>query len=752
MGISVGELQEQWQFPSDHLPIGMTFENVHFASWNVLNAKSMKWVTEKNTQGLSRSLIADEHVYIEDSELTVREQHVADLILQMIAHPTHPRSILSLQECSQPFVAELRARLPAHFEVISEGDNAILLDRRLFEVVSSETVSGIFLHAPTKTLQNVTMRYLPDQQHWRLVNAHVDGDPTKPSHIQFAQYLADTFDPTLPTFAMGDMNFNELEMADALKQAFPNDAPFSLHSPYCTNISPRVFQSKAIDHFLIYSPENVPISLSRPNEILPGLDATASLLNPPEYIYPHSAHHINAPLPLTYSSDQLVGIYGNILYPQDREQIQQKKLADWIEADASTPFPLSSEELNEISLYILDRFPLRTMRYFIAASLQESLAQGELLEVALEEAVQKARVRALAYEKIAQNVPKWEGRCEMLIAKLLECADQAEQIAEQDAKAIRKNPALAQQLLETTAPDLIQPPFSWETRTQVFQQMVDKTLSVSPNSPYFLALQEVTPQALSDLKKTLAGRNLQWISFNNLSGKETLEPQQEEILGEATAFTSTLALSPDLQVLKVDLGDLPTESGSVRKILGVRVQNQHTQEIFNLFTTHTDHKIQNNIYERTAAKIHAFATQFFQDASPSDQRFVFGGDLNAFDLLGGGEYVGKLRELFAGSQDFRETDYYAPPPIAWSSFIGRYDDTYAARLAQDGMVEPSALDHILVGNGIELQSASREAGVYNASGQLLDYYTNRDEYVANLQNRVTFSDHFFNIVRFKAAE
>jgi hypothetical protein len=178
------------------------------------------------------------------------------------------------------------------------------------------------------------------------------------------------------------------------------------------------------------------------------------------------------------------------------------------------------------------------------------------------------------------------------------------------------------------------------------------------------------------------------------------------------------------------------------------VRNIHTNETFNLFTTHTDHKIQNDIYARTAAKIHEFATRFFSDA-PTQQRFVIGGDLNVFEQLGGANYLERLRELFPYAQDFRETDYYAPNPIAWSSYIGRPDDTYSARIAKDGVIEPSALDHILVGNGVALQSSGREAAIYNESGQLLDYYNARDEYLANLQKRITFSDHLFNIVRFK---
>ena len=133
----------------------MTFDNLHFVSWNVLDAEYMSWVTEKNSQGLSRSMIADEHVYIGDSKLTVRDQHVADLILQTISHPTHPRSILSLQECSEPFITELRSRLPAHFEIISNHGEAVLMDRRRFELLEAKAVTGIFSDAPYKTLQDI---------------------------------------------------------------------------------------------------------------------------------------------------------------------------------------------------------------------------------------------------------------------------------------------------------------------------------------------------------------------------------------------------------------------------------------------------------------------------------------------------------------------------------------------------------------------------------------------------------------------
>jgi hypothetical protein len=61
-------------------------------------------------------------------------------------------------------------------------------------------------------------------------------------------------------------------------------------------------------------------------------------------------------------------------------------------------------------------------------------------------------------------------------------------------------------------------------------------------------------------------------------------------------------------------------------------------------------------------------------------------------------------------------------------------------------MEPNALDHILVGGGIELSAASREAAVYDRSGRLLDYFKEKEAYMAQLEQRVTFSDHFFNII------
>lgn len=745
VGTYVGELQEKWQFPSDHLPIGITLNDTHIASWNVLDSRCMEWVIEKNSQGLSHSLIAEEHCFVEKG-LTLRDRHVIELVLQMLDHPTHPRALLALQECSPAFIEALSRALPSHFGEISHGELLLLFDRSLFVPLHVTEAKRVFSEADYKVVQDVTLRQVGTEESLRLINAHLPGNPIGPARWEFAHYLAEHFDPALPTIAMGDMNFNEGEMSEAMDQAF-GCSPFELYSPYCTNVNPGTFTSKAIDHFFVYGESATP---DRPEEVLPGLEATLTLLEVPQYIQPAASHYIDAPLPYTEASNEIVGIYSNILYPQDRERLRERELAAWIEAcaeDLTTPFPLSQEELSELSLYILERFPGGRLHHYFAKEVSEALAAHAPLEVALANAMQAARVRAQKYREIAQRIPAWEGQAELLAAKMAACAERVDQMLQGDIRSIRNHPERVAALIERREIVPIQPPFSWEMRLGVFEAMVEKITALSPNAPYFLALQEVTPQALHDMKERLAHRNLCWISFNHFSRKETLPPQQEGVPGEATSFTSTMALSPELEVLKVELGDLPTESGSIRKILGVRVRNRQTERTYDLFTTHTDHEIRRDIYARTAAKIQSFAKNFFKDTEC--QRFVIGGDLNAFEGSGGAQFLEGLRALLPGSRDFRETDYYAPKPIAWSSFIGRHDDTYSAQVAKEGTVAPNALDHILVGSGIELCSASREAGVYDAEGTLLDYYKERGPYLESLQSRITFSDHFCNIVRFR---
>ncbi len=280
MGTYVGELQERWQFPSDHLPIGITYGDLHIGSWNVLDTAYMNWVLE-NSQGLQKSQIVDEHIYI-DGKLTLRDIHVADLVSQMLTHPTHPRSILSLQECSRAFIKYLKGKLPENFKIITHHGNAVVIDQNLFDVASSNEIFGVFSETAQRSFQEIILKRKDTGELLRIFNAHLPGDPLGPARFEFAEYIYKTHNPDLQSIAMGDMNFNEIEMADAMLASFER-SDFQIFSPYCTNISVAAsdnpFTSKAIDHFILFSPKDAKVNAAE--DVLIGLNPISQLLTSP---------------------------------------------------------------------------------------------------------------------------------------------------------------------------------------------------------------------------------------------------------------------------------------------------------------------------------------------------------------------------------------------------------------------------------------------------------------------------------------
>ncbi len=61
-----------------------------------------------------------------------------------------------------------------------------------------------------------------------------------------------------------------------------------------------------------------------------------------DYIRPAEANHIDAPLPLSTASDEIVGIYGNILYPLRRVRRGSPAAPFWpYPENGNTPFCLS---------------------------------------------------------------------------------------------------------------------------------------------------------------------------------------------------------------------------------------------------------------------------------------------------------------------------------------------------------------------------------------------------------------------------
>lgn len=271
----VGELHEKWQFPSDHLPVGIEVNGVRIISWNVLNNAYIDWVTEKDSQGLNGSLISELNKPVGDTGLTMRDLYVADLVKDMMAHG----HVIALQECGEPFLQCLQQKLPSSwslvrsFETARKDQDVILYDKTKVEHLSSHTNMDAYPSSKDRPLQQET--FAANGMNLNLFNAHIPGDPTLPGRDEFARYVASQHHAGDVTIALGDNNFERDEMIAAYRHAGFSD--FSIHSPWKTNIDPATKESKGIDHLFVVGTENS--RDLRPDEVLHNLEDTIHLLN-----------------------------------------------------------------------------------------------------------------------------------------------------------------------------------------------------------------------------------------------------------------------------------------------------------------------------------------------------------------------------------------------------------------------------------------------------------------------------------------
>ncbi|MDN3505413.1 MAG: hypothetical protein P0S95_07550 [Rhabdochlamydiaceae bacterium] len=72
--VFVGKMGKNWQFPSDHLPIGVDIDGeFKVISWNVMNNCYMPWVKQKDSQGLKGSMLTELDVIVNQEGLTKRD-------------------------------------------------------------------------------------------------------------------------------------------------------------------------------------------------------------------------------------------------------------------------------------------------------------------------------------------------------------------------------------------------------------------------------------------------------------------------------------------------------------------------------------------------------------------------------------------------------------------------------------------------------------------------------------------------------
>ncbi len=251
--IVVGELHEQWQFPSDHLPVGVEVDGVKIISWNVLNNAYMEWVTTKDSQGLNGSMISDLDKVVKPNGLTQRDLVVVDMVATMM----NSGHVVALQECGAPFLEALHERLPSNWQMVKSFEtprtdqDVILFNKSRLNYLpgQSEVTKDSYLSAPGRPIQNVLFSKTGNEQNLRIINAHIPGDPTLPVKEEFAKYVHSAHRNNQITVALGDNNFERDEMVCAYESAGFLD--FSLHSPWKTNIDPYGKYSKAIDHILV---------------------------------------------------------------------------------------------------------------------------------------------------------------------------------------------------------------------------------------------------------------------------------------------------------------------------------------------------------------------------------------------------------------------------------------------------------------------------------------------------------------------
>lgn len=278
--VYVGELQEQWRQPSDHLPIAVTVDEGSFrysiTSWNVLNSAYLHWIYD-NSQGLARSAITQDDIKIKENGLTLRESHVIEALLQMIRTP----QIISLQECSEHFIQELSEQLPEHILIIRSSEssvknqNIVLYDARFFRFASKMLHMNVFQSEPARPLMEVVLQR--NGKRIRIYNAHLRCDPSMLQSVDLAKHVSREKKQGEIVIVLGDLNVDQEQMWEAFELQQEN--AFQGFTPYRTTVSPEL-EAKAIDHIFIDTGDNqLLLTPNTPDSVLKGLQGSVDLLS-----------------------------------------------------------------------------------------------------------------------------------------------------------------------------------------------------------------------------------------------------------------------------------------------------------------------------------------------------------------------------------------------------------------------------------------------------------------------------------------
>jgi len=261
----VGELGPAWEFPSDHLPIGVTLGSFHIAFWNNLNKDYLGHI-DANTQGLRESSILRDNIQIDsDSPLTIREVTIANMVMEMINHPTHPRSLVALQETHADLQNFLSEKIPLTWKIATPLNQPIsqdlfLYDSAVFNLIAIDSV--LYAETAPKSIFTLTLEEKATGKIFRFLQSHVPGGPVKSKEgcEKFSAESLQQFDPGLTIVLMGDMNQSPNVVHDALTKAFKaaglSNSPYTyLSIDYPSHMNTHT-QASWIDHFFIYTADS----------------------------------------------------------------------------------------------------------------------------------------------------------------------------------------------------------------------------------------------------------------------------------------------------------------------------------------------------------------------------------------------------------------------------------------------------------------------------------------------------------------
>ena len=286
----VGVLGKNWQFPSDHLPVGLSVGKIHLAAWNVLNSRYIYHILT-NQQGLKDSLIVTANTPVEmHSYLTMRESIIIDHVLEMIHHSSHPRSIVALQEVGDVFFAELKKKLPEYMNCVTifQGElghgDIFIYNTKVFNWIDLR--SGHYQIRPRNSYMTLTLQEIDTGLLYHFVQSHVPAAPgvSASARREFAQEILSHFDSGAITIVMGDMNrspdFFLRNFEEVAKDIGMKHQPLrNLWIPYATHIDTQK-NASWIDNIFFHNPyPDVELEVSAdPQTLFPGMLEPTSLL------------------------------------------------------------------------------------------------------------------------------------------------------------------------------------------------------------------------------------------------------------------------------------------------------------------------------------------------------------------------------------------------------------------------------------------------------------------------------------------